>query len=102
MALEDVSVWKARLLAMPPRDTVLGGVTNLADFYGDLVDDKLSAEGSNPLFTFNRGIFISTLLSSGFTPTRGTEWVQKIGSAFSAGVTASTIKPAQKTDARCY
>ena len=40
MALEDVSAWKDRLLAMPPVGTEAAGAKNLADFYGDQVDGK--------------------------------------------------------------
>lgn len=97
--IDPLSGWKARLLAMKPVGTAAAGAQNLADFYGDQAD-KVTAEGSGLLFTFNRAIFVSTLLASGFTPTGGTEWVQKIGAAFLAGVTQGTIKPAQKNDAR--
>jgi len=97
--LDPLPDWVDRLKQMPSVGTSQEGAENLANFYGDLAD-KVTAEGSPPLFTFNRQVFASTLLSQGFGPTGGTEWVQKIGTAFEAGVAQGTITPALKADPR--
>jgi len=94
--LED---WADRLLQMKPVGSAQAGAQNLADFYGDMAD-KVSAEGSNRLFTFNRTVFVSTLLAQGFAPTGGTDWVQRVGTAYLAGVASATILPGQKNDGR--
>jgi len=97
--LEPLEDWTERLLNLPPVGTAQLGALNLANLYGDSAD-KVTAEGSGPLFTFNRPLFVTTLLALGFIPTATTNWVPKVGTAFLAGVLAAIIKPSQKKDAR--
>lgn len=94
--VDPLSGWKSRLLAMPPVNTATAGVQNLADFLGDEMD-KVEAQGGSPgIFTFDRPLFVSTLLSSGFGPTAGNEWAGKLATAWmtasgSATITAGTV-----------
>lgn len=89
--LDPLSGWKSRLLAMPPASDANSGIQNLADFLGDQMD-KVEAQGGGPgIFTFDRGLFASTLLSSGFGPTSGNEWAGKLATAWMTGSGSTTI-----------
>jgi hypothetical protein len=97
--LDPLSDWKARLLAMPSVNSAPSGAQNLADFIGDMSNKVQGGPtGTQGIFTFDRGTFVSTLLGSGFGPVADTSWVMKISNAWFAGSSGSTISPSTVTD----
>lgn len=99
MALESLTAWVDRLLQNSQVDTPSAGAWNLANFYGDKADLVQAVPGTAGIFTFNRALFVSELLSLGFDPVDDTSWASKIATAWQTAVAGSSIAAGTVTDA---
>jgi hypothetical protein len=97
MAVDGLSSWKSRLLAMPNVGDQTSGAWNLANFCGDMMD-KLNVQGGTVgVFTFDRPLFVSTLLAV-MSPDGGTAWAGKLASAWATASGSNTVTPATVTN----
>jgi hypothetical protein len=94
VALDPVGKWKDKLLAMGPASSPSAGAKSLADFYGDMADKIEGVPGSPGIFTFNRAMFATQLVSMGFNPDPSApSWANTISTAWQTAVGISTITP---------
>jgi hypothetical protein len=90
MAVDPLSSWKSRLLAMPNVGVGTQGAQNLSNFCGDMMD-KLNVQGGTVgVFTFDRSLFVSTWLGMA-EPDGGTAWCGKLASAWATASGSNTI-----------
>jgi hypothetical protein len=94
VALDPVDKWKDKLLGMGPANSPADGAKSLADFYGDMADKIEGVPGAPGIFTFNRAMFASQLMSMGFNPDPSApSWANTISTAWQAAVGVSVISP---------
>jgi len=95
MALDPLDKWEKRLLSMGQSKSVVAGSKELANFYGDMGDKvQAGAAGKEGIFTFNKEIFATQLMSMGFGPEPSSSvWAAAVANAWNNAVGLSIIKP---------
>jgi hypothetical protein len=97
MAVPALSIWVSTFEALPPTMDASAGVHQIANALGDLMDQvQASSQGTIGIFTFNREIFATQLLSLPFVS--DTSWVSPVVMAWETAVGQSTITPGTVTD----
>jgi hypothetical protein len=91
--LDPLDSWKQRLLAMPDVGTNSEGAWNLANFCGDEMDKVNAIGGTVGIFTFDRPLFVSTLLAI-VVPEGSLAWVDRFTTAWATACGSNTITPA--------
>ena len=97
MAVDPLSGWKARLLAMPTTGDETQGAQNLADFCGDMMDKLNVIGGTVGVFTFDRPLFVSTVMAT-MQPDGSISWTSKFANAWAVASGSSTVTPATVTN----
>ena len=93
--LDPENIWVMEFKKLPPANTPVEGVKNLADLIEKLtnkVDPLVPGGQASPgVFKWNKASFIAQMMA--LVPTQGPEWAQKVSAAWFAGCSTGIITP---------